>query len=205
LARARTDVASIPEVNRQILNLEEKKQRLEKDKVGDLVKYQSSLIAERSIRENLISELKDLIDTYKDILGEGETFEYFSSMSDESIVIGRDEFVKVKLIIDEFAGIVLSKSKELSDSLDKKIEELQNAIKDEDYLLIEKTAHFLQSSFSMMGLSCYDDISKLEMMATQKEKITAISTLFKSITPSYRASIREFEFILKKLKTKIEK
>jgi hypothetical protein len=81
----------------------------------------------------------------------------------------------------------------------KKIEELQNAIKDEDYLLIEKTAHFLQSSFSMMGLSYYDDISKLEMMATQKEKITAISTLFKSITPSYRASIREFEFILKKL------
>ena len=83
----------------------------------------------------------------------------------------------------------------------KKIEELQNAIKDEDYLLIEKTAHFLQSSFSMMGLSCYDDISKLEMMGAQKEKITAISILFKNITPSYRASIREFEFILKKLKS----
>ncbi|NQW35420.1 MAG: Hpt domain-containing protein [Flavobacteriales bacterium] len=83
----------------------------------------------------------------------------------------------------------------------KKIEELQNAIKDEDYSLIKKTAHFLKSSFSMMGLSCYDDISKLEMMGTQKEKITTISTLFKSITPSYRASIREFEFILKKLKS----
>jgi len=83
----------------------------------------------------------------------------------------------------------------------KKIEELQNAIKDEDYSLIKKTAHFLKSSFSMMGLSCYDDISKIEMMGAQKEKITAISTLFKNITPSYRASIREFEFILKKLKS----
>ena len=83
----------------------------------------------------------------------------------------------------------------------KKIEELQNAIKDEDYSLIKKTAHFLKSSFSMMGLPCYDDISKLEMMGAQKEKITTITTLFKSITPSYRASIREFEFILKKLKS----
>ena len=52
-----------------------------------------------------------------------------------------------------------------------------------------------------MGLSCYEDISKIGMMGAQKEKITAISTLFKSITPSYKASIKEFEFILKKLKS----
>jgi DNA repair ATPase RecN/histidinol phosphatase-like PHP family hydrolase len=169
LARARTDVASIPEVNRKMLSLEEKKKRLEKDKVGDLVKYQSSLIAERSIRENLISELKDLIDKYKDILGEGETFEYFSSMSDESIVIGKDEFVKVKLIIDEFAGIVLSKSKELSDSLDKKIEELRAQLKlwKNKEVEIQKTIDEKKAELEAQGIPF--DIGKINQIARDLE------------------------------------
>ena len=129
LTKARTDVLSIPEAKRQIANLEEKKKRLEKDKVGDLVKYQSSLIAEKSIRENIIDELKALIDSYKDILSEDETFEYFSNMSDENIFIGKDEFIKVKVLLDEFSNIVSSKSEELSEALNKKIEELREQLK----------------------------------------------------------------------------
>ena len=58
LGKARIEVKGIPDIKKQIANLEGKKHRLEKDKVGDLVKYQSSLIAERSIRDTLMNELK---------------------------------------------------------------------------------------------------------------------------------------------------
>jgi len=125
LGKSRIEVKSIPDVKRQIANLEGKMKRLEKDKVGDLVKYQSSLIAERSIRDNLINELKELVDKYKDVLDNNETFEYFSKMSDEKIIIGKQEFEKVKSIIDEFSKIVSTKSDELGSNLNIKIDELK--------------------------------------------------------------------------------
>ncbi len=125
LGKSRIEVKSIPDIKIQIANLDGKKKRLEKDKVGDLVKYQSSLITERSIRDSLIKELKELVDRYKDVLNNDETFEYFSKLSDENIIIGKVEFEKVKSIIDEFSKIVSSKSDELSDTLNKKIEELK--------------------------------------------------------------------------------
>jgi ABC-type lipoprotein export system ATPase subunit len=129
LDKARIEVKSIPDIKKQISNLQGKKQRLEKDKVGDLVKYQSSLIAERSIRDNLIKELKELIEKYKDVLNDDDTFEYFSSMSDDNIVIGKEEFEKVKTIIDEFSKIVSTKSGELSAALNTKVDELKEQLK----------------------------------------------------------------------------
>jgi len=129
LGKSRIEVKSIPDIKKQIANLEGKKKRLEKDKVGDLVKYQSSLIAERSIRDNLIKELKELVDKYKDVLDDDETFEYFSKMSDENIIIGKQEFEKVKSIIDDFSKIVSTKSDELSSKLNIKIDELKVQLK----------------------------------------------------------------------------
>ena len=129
LGKARIEVKSIPDIKKQISNLEGKRKRLEKDRVGDLVKYQSSLIAERSIRDNLIAELKGLVDKYKDVLDDDEAFEYFSSMSGDNIVIGKGEFEKVKQIIEEFSRIVSSKSTELSVSLNTKIDELKVQLK----------------------------------------------------------------------------
>jgi DNA repair ATPase RecN/histidinol phosphatase-like PHP family hydrolase len=129
LGKARLEVKSIPDIKKQITNLEGKKRRLEKDKVGDLVKYQSSLISERNIRENLIKELKVLIDKYKEVLSDEETFEHFSNMSSDNIVIGTEEFEKVKIIVDEFSKIVSSKSDELNVSLNEKIEELKIQLK----------------------------------------------------------------------------
>lgn len=129
LGKARIEVKSIPEINKQVVSLEGKKKRLEKDKVGDLVRYQSSLITERSIRDNLMNELKELIEKYKDVLDDDEAFEYFSRMSNENIIIGKEEFEKVKSIVDDFSKIVISKSSELNTSLNAKIDELKFQLK----------------------------------------------------------------------------
>ena len=129
LSKTRIEIKRIPDIERQITVLKGKKARLEKDKVGDLVKYQSSLIEERSIRKNLILELKDLMSKYKDVLSNDETFEFVSNMSDDNIIIGKDEFVKVKSIINEFSLIVSTKSEELTKDLHSKIDELNIQLK----------------------------------------------------------------------------
>lgn len=165
LGKARIEVKSIPDIKKQIANLEGKKRRMEKDKVGDLVKYQSSLITERSIRGNLINELKDLIDRYKDVLDDDETFDYFSKMTDENIVIGIEEFEKVKIIIDEFSKIVSSKSDELSTSLNVKIDELKVQLKQwkSKESEIQKTIDQKKAELDAQGIPF--DIGKINQIA----------------------------------------
>jgi ABC-type lipoprotein export system ATPase subunit/histidinol phosphatase-like PHP family hydrolase len=169
LGKSRIEVKSIPDIRRQIANLEGKKKRLEKDKVGDLVKYQSFLIAERSIRDNLIKELKELVDKYKDVLNDDEAFEYFSKMSGDNIVIGKQEFEKVKTIIDEFSKIVSTKSDELSSKLNIKIDELKVQLtlwksKESD---IQKTIDEKKAELDAQGIPF--DIGKINQIAKDLE------------------------------------
>ncbi|MBQ0806625.1 MAG: hypothetical protein KBT55_01515, partial [Porticoccus sp.] len=58
--KIRLEVAAIPEVKRQIQILKGKKTRLEQDKVSDLVTYQTALIREKNLRDDLKSQLIDL-------------------------------------------------------------------------------------------------------------------------------------------------
>jgi len=165
IGKSRIEVKGIPDIKKQITNLEGKKQRLEKDKVGDLVKYQSSLIDERNIRDNLINELKNLVDKYKDVLNDDETFEYFSNMSNDNIVIGKEEFEKVKTIIDEFSKIVSSKSNELSTSLNTKIDELKVQLKQwkSKESEIQKTIDAKKAELDSQGIPF--DIGKINQIA----------------------------------------
>lgn len=185
LGIARVEVKSIPDIKKQLANIKSKKQRLEKDKVGDLVRYQSSLITERSIRDNLISELKDLIERYKDVLDDDETFDYFSKMSDENIVIGKEEFEKVKAIIDEFSKIVSAKSDELSTSLNVKIEELKVQLKQwkSKESNIQKTIDQKKAELDAQGIPF--DIGKINQIAKDldhyKSRLRKLNETQKSI------------------------
>jgi len=129
IIKARIEVKGIPETNKQIVNLNEKVKKLKQDEVGELVKYQMSLLKETDIRENLVNELKTLMKSYKDVLGDGTTFKIFSEMTDEEIIIGKDEFLRVKSIVEEFSKVVESKSSELNVELTEKIKELNIQLK----------------------------------------------------------------------------
>lgn len=129
LSKLRLEISSIPETTKKMRHLQSKVEKLKKDKVGDLVKYQTSLLREREIRKEIINELKELIETYRDILTDNSVFESFSELADEEIIVGKDHFKKVKQIISEFSEIVSDKSDELNESLNEKIEELKKEIK----------------------------------------------------------------------------
>ncbi|HYF69065.1 MAG TPA: PHP domain-containing protein [Ohtaekwangia sp.] len=125
LIKFRSEVASIPETEKQKKALEGKLELLKQDKVGELVQYQTALIREREIRKNIAKDLKELIDKYRNILSDNFVFKNFEALVDNDIVVGKEYFGKVKSIVGEFSKIVESKSAELNDSLTQKVTELR--------------------------------------------------------------------------------
>lgn len=166
LAKDRIEVEGIPATKRQIGVLETKKQRLEKDKVGDLVKYQTSLILERGIRESLIKDLNELVKSYKGVLDNKETFEHFSAMSTTDIIVGKDEFEKVKQIIDQFATIVQEKATELDNELNQKIAELKVQLSEWKSKENEIQQKIDEKRIELEKLGIPFDIGKINQIAT---------------------------------------
>jgi ABC-type lipoprotein export system ATPase subunit len=121
LAKLRIEVAAITDTERQLKALQEKKIRLEKDKVGELVKHQVALIKEKGLRDNLREQLNKLTKSYRDVLKDTSLFDYFNSFSDEDIIVGKDQIAEVKKLVNEFSEIVSDKSDELSKALTEKI------------------------------------------------------------------------------------
>ncbi|MGO3719356.1 MAG: TrlF family AAA-like ATPase [Mesonia hippocampi] len=129
MRKLRLELLGLDETKKALANQQKKLENLKKQKAGDLVKYQNALIKERQIRKELIDDLKQLIQTYKDILNNEETFENFEKLSDDEIVVGKDYFQKVKEIVNDFSAIVKSKAGELNVALGSKVEELRTELK----------------------------------------------------------------------------
>jgi len=121
LGKLRIEVLTIKDTERQLQALKEKKSRLEKDKVGELVKHQVALVKEKGLRNDLIEQLKELVKNYRKVLKDTDLFDYFNNFSDEEIIVGKDQFTEVKKLINEFSGIVSIKSDELNVALEEKI------------------------------------------------------------------------------------
>lgn len=127
--KLKLELLSLDETKRALLNQQKKLANLEKEKAGDLVKFQNALIKERQIRKELIDDLKNLIKTYREIFKNNSIFQNFESLTDDEIVVGKDYFKKVKEIVTQFSSIVSEKSGELNDALNSKIEELKIELK----------------------------------------------------------------------------
>jgi ABC-type lipoprotein export system ATPase subunit/histidinol phosphatase-like PHP family hydrolase len=127
--KLRIELLGLPETKKALLNEQKKLASLQKEKAGELVKFQNALIKEREIRSSLIEDLKNLIKTYREILNDSSTFESFESLSEDEIVVGKDFFNRVKEIVSEFSVIVKEKSTELNDALTEKVDALKAQLK----------------------------------------------------------------------------
>ncbi|WP_294198122.1 TrlF family AAA-like ATPase [uncultured Chryseobacterium sp.] len=123
--KLRIDLLSYDETQKALKNEEKKLENLKKEKAGELVTFQNSLIKEREIRKSLINKLNDIIKTYRDIFADQSHFTTFFSITDDEIVVGKDFFKTVKNIVTEFSTIVKEKSTELTTELNLKIENLK--------------------------------------------------------------------------------
>ncbi|MEQ1587202.1 MAG: TrlF family AAA-like ATPase [Cyclobacteriaceae bacterium] len=123
--RLRLELLSLDETKKALLNEQTKLSNLQKEKAGDLVRYQNALIKERQLRSSLVTDLNNLIKTYQEILKDKDIFNNLQKLPDSEIIVGKDFFNKVKEIVSDFSKIVQSKASELNDALNKKVEELK--------------------------------------------------------------------------------
>jgi len=123
--KLRLEVANIPETERQKIHHEGKLAQLKKDKVSELVTYQTALISERHIRKTITDDLKELKTKYQGILDDNSVFDAFDLLDESDIEVGKDNFNKVKKIVSDFGAIVMTKSTELNQALEEKLIELR--------------------------------------------------------------------------------
>jgi DNA repair ATPase RecN/histidinol phosphatase-like PHP family hydrolase len=129
LRRLRTEVATIPEKRRIKSNLEQKIRKLKKDKVEELVNLQVGLIKERELRRVLVEDLKSLASNYKSVLSDKSTLDEIAKIDGAEIIVGRENFERVRTLVEEFGKIVDEKSSELNDALTAKLKDLGTQIR----------------------------------------------------------------------------
>lgn len=123
--KLKLDVNNIPEIQRLKHDTDSKIATLKKEKVGDIVQYQESLIRERQFRATLINDLNALVKKYNEIFNEKELFERVKNLDDSYVTVGKDQLAAVKKIVDEFSATVQEASSNLQNNLKDKIAELQ--------------------------------------------------------------------------------
>ena len=126
--KLRINIISLPDAKKALENERRKLKAMEQTKAAEIVKLHNALLQERDFRKTLIQELRNLVKTYRDILGNTDLFEKVAEMSDDRIVVGKEYFSNVKSIINAFSILVSSKSKELNDALNEKIAELNTQL-----------------------------------------------------------------------------
>jgi ABC-type lipoprotein export system ATPase subunit/histidinol phosphatase-like PHP family hydrolase len=127
--KIRLDLLSFDETEKALKNEEKKLENLKKEKAGELVTFQNSLIKERQIRSELINKLKELVTKYKEIFSDDSLFTNFLAINDAEIIVGKDFFQNVKNIVSEFSTVVKTKSTELNTELTNKIKDLNVELK----------------------------------------------------------------------------
>ena len=196
--KLRLELLSLPDTKKALLNEQKKLANLEKEKAGELVKYQTALIKERQLRNGLIEDLNTLIKTYRDIFKDDTTFKNFEGLSDSEIIVEKNYFKKVKDIVSDFSKIVSEKSGELNAALNQKIEELKielaNWQKEEKTIQeeIDKKKAALEAQGIPFDLGKINQISKdIVDLTTRVQKLENNQKLLKDLEANRKALISE--------------
>lgn len=120
MKKLRINLAALPEARKALVNEKNKLKELEKTKAADIVKFHNALIQEREFRKSLITQLNELVRTYREILGDKSLFNDVAAMDDTKVIVGKEYFKNVKSIVDNFSKLVTLKSTELNSELKKK-------------------------------------------------------------------------------------
>ena len=82
MKKLRINLAALPEARKALVNEKNKLKELEKTKAADIVKFHNALIQEREFRKSLITQLNELVRTYREILGDKSLFNDVAAMDD---------------------------------------------------------------------------------------------------------------------------
>lgn len=80
-----------------------------------------------------------------------------------------------------------------------KIELLKKSIEEKKFEEIRETAHFLKSSFTIMGLQCKSELIEIEELSKEQKQLDRIDVLSKIVFKNYEESVEEYNKIISAL------
>ncbi|PQJ75628.1 Hpt domain-containing protein [Polaribacter gangjinensis] len=79
---------------------------------------------------------------------------------------------------------------------DEKVQQLKESVQTSDFINIKAAAHFLKSSFNVMGLKSTQSLIEMEHLSIQQSNIEKISELLKEVVIDFDESVVEYKRIL---------
>lgn len=166
--KIRLELSSLDDTKRALQNNKTKLEMLEKANAGGLVKLQSMLITERTIRIRLLDEVTEAVAIFKRVFDGTTLANNIATLNKEQIVAGKDFFPKVESIITELGAIAKAKGEELNTALNLKVVELQEALKSwsttEQTLLAQIDAKKIELETAGIAF----DLGKIQQLASEK-------------------------------------
>jgi len=150
------DVKSIPDVQKTKKSTEDKIRLLKEQKVSEIVKFEESLANGRAFRENLKNDLSTLAKNIKTSLSDKSLFNRVLGLDDSTLIVGKEEFDKIKNIISEFSKGIEGVSGRLEKDTNQVTEQLKQLLTDwrsKESGLLEKI-EAKRKELEGQGISC---------------------------------------------------
>lgn len=78
---------------------------------------------------------------------------------------------------------------------------LECGIRSKNHQEITYASHFFKTSFTTMGISCYNEICEIEDLSRQKTSVTEIAKRLNNMMPSYNKAIDAYVTLLETLES----
>ncbi|GJQ22121.1 MAG: hypothetical protein HBSIN02_24760 [Bacteroidia bacterium] len=124
------EVKTIADVQKMKSNAEDKIRLLKEQKVSDIVKFEESLANGREFRESLSRDLATLVKNIKASLADRSLFNRVIALDDSTLVVGKEEFTKIKGLVSGFSDSIESVSGKLVSDTDQVIDKLKVLLAD---------------------------------------------------------------------------
>lgn len=79
---------------------------------------------------------------------------------------------------------------------EEKVQQLKESVQTSDFINIKAAAHFLKSSFNVMGLKSTQSLIEMEHLSIQQSNIEKISELLNEVVIDFNESVVEYKRIL---------
>ena len=116
--------------------------------------------------------------------------------------------VNVSFLIEQLSGNLEDISMMISiflDQSEEKITALKESVQNKNFKEIKSIAHFLKSSFTIMGLSSKDLLSEIEKLGAMEKDLEKINQLCNIVFKDHAESTIEYKKILSKINTLTDK
>lgn len=103
IERLNIDIESIPQVEKAKINADEQVKALKAKNAKEVVDLEEGLANEKALRGELVKHLNTLIKGIKESISDKTVFDLVISFKEDKIIIGKQEFKDVKIIVEQFS------------------------------------------------------------------------------------------------------